>query len=826
MLAVDAASEIRSLTLLYERYADRLYRYFLFATADHEIAIRMMRDLIQRLPEELQRYSGEERSFAGWLFGLASRTFWEEYSLVSRVYRRASRYLPARVTSSTGKPTPDTESRRTPQGFEDISDALRIMPADQREVLGIRFGARLATAPAAEALRMPASLMASHIERALQMLASQLESTNTTRLSEDLESRSGQQRLPDDLRRDHFALMHARFFGEIQIEEETRERSPVMEVAALVGVVLIGLIGIWVWGLVTPGDQQEHEVQSPPAAMEVADDDPTATPEIEPTPEPTSEPEQDEQPVALGDQQSDVCLAAEGKAAFDLFVRSFNDGDFARMREMLPAGSYDHPLAPETAQQTGGLHDFFMHDMTSLSDRDAIISYLRERYGDGERWTVLQAYPAEHYRYWQAAAPLEMYQDWKRENPGLGMVIVAGLDWSGEDNAEQLAQGRVVIDCEAGLVIDWDLHRYDMAFDGPVTVADLLPLAEPPEPGQQHEITARISTGLRQDGGALQTWTLYAATTTTSDGEAARRVEIRMIDHDPAITFVDDGTRWQLDQRGWRMHGGSDTPPWPEEIALGFPWINEVAYLLSEASIGPDYEGSLTLIEDYSHTAPSSTERLLEIQVREGALQTVRLRERTPDGEHIRPEIRILDVNQSAVSDPDMFRVSMEPRFPELEVGSPRFSAPVDELDALELFDIRADGDQTFETYRMSWNGTEFDLRVRPSRGGLDPASIPEGVDQSWSTAYAEYDYGKLVWAHRHFAGYPTDAIWDDGRYRFELSIDRRALGDDHDWNLDELLEFANEVSARESEASGSSTSQVARPSMNIPAVFSMSRAR
>src|SRR5690625_1078419 len=76
MLAVDAASELRSLTLLYERYADRLFRYFLLCTGDPGSADRLMRDLIYRLPGELQRFGGQDQSFAGWLFARASEVFW------------------------------------------------------------------------------------------------------------------------------------------------------------------------------------------------------------------------------------------------------------------------------------------------------------------------------------------------------------------------------------------------------------------------------------------------------------------------------------------------------------------------------------------------------------------------------------------------------------------------------------------------------------------------------------------------------------------------------------------------------------------------------
>ncbi len=791
MLAVDAATEMRSLTLLYERWADRLYRYFLLSTADPATADRMMQELLIQLPDDLQRFASSEKSFGGWLLGKASEVFWREFSVPSRMYRRVSRYLPSRKTSDEPEDSASLHQSQAPEvgGFDEIAPALARLTPDRREVLGIQFGASLKTASAAEALRLPASLMSSHVQWGLQALADELEATNNRRFQEDFERVAGGQVLTSAQRQKHFTIIHGLFTGDVSVQSSEPERAPIFEIGALVGVVLLGLLGIWIWSLITSGDPQDRELA---ATIEtVADDDSEPTPTAEPEPTPTIEPEPTEEPETMLADEADggTCFAADGKAHFDRFVGRFNDGHMDRLSEMLPEagaadGSMNQPMDDDS--------DVFIHG-GELVDQADLADFFAERYEAGERWDVLDAYPAEHYRNWNQAAPLEMYQDWKRDNPHLSMIIVAGMDVSGEGDDRQLLQGRVTVDCDEETVIGWDLQPHGGQNSHSVSVDEFLSLSDSLEPNQTRRVSAIVQAEDRVDGGALSAWEIVWIEARDEDDRELQRIEINTLDGAPQIVYIQNGSRWSLNQRGWMIYGGEgESPPFSDEVSLPTSWLPEIAAMLEEEEQNANLSGSRQISRDYSFTSSGGSERFLRIDIADGAVDTVQVREYSANGSRVRPELWVSEVLWSENLDPVQFEVAAEPDYPALVVDAPRFEVPIWDAPELAYHGVIPGFDQTEESYQISWNDVRMDLTVRPSRGGLDVRSIPPTLDESWTTAAAEYDWGTLVWAHRQFAGYPTEGLWDDGRYLFELVVDREQMSPDDDWNLRELVKLAN----------------------------------
>lgn len=789
MLAVDAATEMRSMTLLYERWADRIYRYFLLCTADPAVADRMMQDLLITLPEDLQRFAGQEKSFGGWLFGRASEVFWREHSVPSRMYRRLTRYLPSRGSSSDEiDDTPNPQSAGPElSGFEEVAPALALLTPDRREVLGIQFGARLKTASAAEALRLPASLMSSHVQWAMDSLAEQLDTANNRRFQEDVEYLVDRQVLTGTQRQKHFTLIHGMFTGDFEMESSEPQRAPVFEIGALIGVVVLGLIGIWIWSLITSGDPQDRELAATNVETVAGDDsDPTPTAE----PEPTEEPDES----MIGDANGGSCFAADGKAQFDQFVARFNDGDMDRLSEMLPGVDVSE-LPENQLVEAAYANGDFIHNGDEIDLAD-VKEFFAERYEAGERWDVLDAYPAEHYRNWNQAAPLEMYQDWKRENPEQSLIIVSGMEISGEEPGQQLLQGRVTIDCDAETIIGWDLQAYGGGLTNSVTVDQFSQLNEGLTAADARQVTAIVQADDRVDGGMLSAWEFTWTEARDDEDRPMRHIEVRTLDGARQISFAQYRSNWWLDQRGWMIYGSDDeAPPFSDEIALPMSWLPEIAAVLEDADLEPGFSGSREIEHDYSFTSSGGTERFLEIAVVDGVIDTVQVREYTPGGARVRPEIWVRDVRWIESIDPQQFEAATEPDFPELETDAPRYSVPAEDWAELEFEQVIPGFVQTEETYRIRWNDVEMELTVRPSRGGLDIRSVPPSIDESWTTAAAQYDWGTLVWAHRQFAGYPTEALWDDGRFLFELVVDREQMSPEHDWSLRELVSLANALS-------------------------------
>jgi hypothetical protein len=138
----------------------------------------------------------------------------------------------------------------------------------------------------------------------------------------------------------------------------------------------------------------------------------------------------------------------------------------------------------------------------------------------------------------------------------------------------------------------------------------------------------------------------------------------------------------------------------------------------------------------------------------------------------------------------DVIGLILRERFAEFAPDFSRFQFPEDFSSELQLLERTPVDRQDREAYRISWNGVELDLTVMPSRGGLDVTSVPRGLDPSWRTEIATYSHGQFVWAHRHFAGYPTEAYWDNGRFKFELTVDRDSVTQQVNWNLHTLSEL------------------------------------
>lgn len=110
-LVVAALVDRRQFARLYERYADRVYRYALARTASESAADDITSDVMTSALEGLARFDPARGSFAGWLFGIAARQMGERGRQRGR-FRRAL----ARVWSP---PLPEDDALETVVRCED-----------------------------------------------------------------------------------------------------------------------------------------------------------------------------------------------------------------------------------------------------------------------------------------------------------------------------------------------------------------------------------------------------------------------------------------------------------------------------------------------------------------------------------------------------------------------------------------------------------------------------------------------------------------------------------------------------------------------------------
>jgi hypothetical protein len=112
----------------------------------------------------------------------------------------------------------------------------------------------------------------------------------------------------------------------------------------------------------------------------------------------------------------------------------------------------------------------------------------------------------------------------------------------------------------------------------------------------------------------------------------------------------------------------------------------------------------------------------------------------------------------------------------------------------LALTAEREDGGQR-ERYVLGTSaGFQFDLRVMPSRGGLDPRVPIDGWEPTWVTALAGPEEQPVLWARQSGGTFPVAAAWDTGRYRFELRL-VNGPPDSTEWDEDALLNLVETLS-------------------------------
>jgi RNA polymerase sigma-70 factor (ECF subfamily) len=126
----------RAFDVIYERFADPLFRYVYARCGDASMAEDLVGDLWVRVIERLEGFrpppSGVEQAFAAWLYRIA-------HNLVIDSFRRkSSGNVPLDPSVSDRDPTPDQRAI-----INDESRALRAaitqLTPDQREVVLLRF---------------------------------------------------------------------------------------------------------------------------------------------------------------------------------------------------------------------------------------------------------------------------------------------------------------------------------------------------------------------------------------------------------------------------------------------------------------------------------------------------------------------------------------------------------------------------------------------------------------------------------------------------------------------------------------------------------------
>ena len=168
-LALAARADARHFAPLYERYAERLYRYAASRTGSPEAAADIVSQTMLAALEGLERFEPARGSFAAWLFTIAGRRIADRH----RAHRRLLRYLRARWRPDPPAEDPlDQIDRDAERAL--VRAAVRRLSDTHREVILLRHVAELPIAEIAATLNISEGAVKMRLNRARKHLADDL----------------------------------------------------------------------------------------------------------------------------------------------------------------------------------------------------------------------------------------------------------------------------------------------------------------------------------------------------------------------------------------------------------------------------------------------------------------------------------------------------------------------------------------------------------------------------------------------------------------------------------------------------------------------------
>ncbi len=167
---VDAARvDPAAFGLLYRRYRDRVYAYLRGRTDSDDDAADLTQQVFLQALDALPRYRGGDAAFAAWLFRIARN------SAINVGSRRPATVAWENVPEGLHPQADDDLMagllRREETGR--LRTLVAALPADARELLALRFAARLSTAEIAVVLGTSDTVIRKRLSRLMRTLQEQ-----------------------------------------------------------------------------------------------------------------------------------------------------------------------------------------------------------------------------------------------------------------------------------------------------------------------------------------------------------------------------------------------------------------------------------------------------------------------------------------------------------------------------------------------------------------------------------------------------------------------------------------------------------------------------
>lgn len=163
-LAEAAREDPAAFASLYERYVERVY-WYMQARVGGEDAQDLTQQVFLRALDALARYHPQKGPFAAWLFGIARH--------VAADYHRRSRRVPFQHGLPSGASVVVQGLEGGVMRTEDLvclQTLLRALDPDKREILALRFAARLTAAEIGRLIGKSEAATQKYLARILQSL--------------------------------------------------------------------------------------------------------------------------------------------------------------------------------------------------------------------------------------------------------------------------------------------------------------------------------------------------------------------------------------------------------------------------------------------------------------------------------------------------------------------------------------------------------------------------------------------------------------------------------------------------------------------------------